>query len=170
MVSIFNNLEKNIILNESIRENGGGTLSNEKYIDGKSKEFYSKFVGKIDDLGNIEYNLKSNENRIIRVPASYARKSLKLVNYALESKGVPEFKARVEKSDVVGNMYIPEEISNIIGRGRKIGSLKSRKTVDKIYFTSCLHQCYNELPLSTGEKRYTLIRQTEFFKDILNTL
>lgn len=167
---MFNNLERNLILNESIHESGGGTLSNEKYIDGKSKEFYSKFVGKIDDLGNIEYNLKSNENRTIKVPASYARKSLKLINYALESKDIPEFKARVEKNDVVGNIYIPEQILEIIGKGKKIGSLKSRKAVDKIYFTSCLHQCYNELPLSTGEKRYNLIRQTEFFKNILNSL
>ncbi len=171
MITILNDLGMG--LHQHVYECGqmGGMYSKKSESDiDYNQNRYKKRFGEIDGLGNIEYILRSDDSRKIKVPLKYAIKSSKLVNYALESKGVSEFNAKLYRNEEVENVYIPDKINEIIGEDKRIGSDKSRKLIDKIYFETCLHQGYDELISSRGNEKLETMQHIEFFKGILNSL
>lgn len=163
MMNSFNVLEK------SVQE--CGAVAGIHYSSANpNKESYTKRLGNIDKLGNVEYPFKSNENRKVKVPLEYAKKASKLVNFALESKELKEFNAKIKINEDFEKVYVPEKITEIIGKGKKIGSNNSRKLMDEVYLTACLHQCYDELTSNSGLERLETMKNAEFFKKILESL
>ena len=185
MMNTFNSLEGNLQMH--VHECGEvcGMYSGNTYSHGNSnghynKEIYKKIIGEVDALGNVKYRFKSDESRTVKVPVKYAKNASKLVNFALESKEFSELKARILSNKELANLYIPEEIHGIIGKGNKIGSKKSRKLIDRIYFETCVGMCTDELSRMDGwalknrihrkDERNLSIKQIEFFKNILESL
>ena len=182
-MNTFNSLEGNLQMHVHECGEVGGMYSG--HSNGNSngnynKELYKRILGEVDELGNVKYNFKSNESRTARVPVKYAKNASKLVNFALESKEFSELKARIQSNEELAKMYIPEKIEGIIGKGKKIGSTKSRKLIDRIYFETCVGMCTDELSRMDGwvlknrihrkEERADSIKQIEFFKNILENL
>ncbi len=173
MMNTFNSLEGNLQMHVHECGEVGGMYSG--HSNGNSngyynKEIYKKVLGEVDELGNVKYKFKSDESRTVKVPVKYAKNASKLVNFALESKEFSELKARILSNKELADMYIPEDIRSIIGKGNKIGSKKSRKSIDEIYFSACLHQCYDELVANSGKQRLDTIKQIELFKTTLESL
>lgn len=182
-MNTFNSLEGNLQMHVHECGEVGGMYSG--HSNGNSngnynKELYKRILGEIDEFGNVKYKFKSDESRTVKVPVKYAKNASKLVNFALESKELSELKARIQSNEELAKMYIPEKIEGIIGKGKKIGSTKSRKLIDRIYFETCVGMCTDELSRMDGwvlknrihrkEERADSIKQIEFFKNILESL
>lgn len=183
MMNTFNSLEGNLQMHVHECGEVGGIYSghsNGNSNQNYNKEIYKKILGEVDELGNVKYKFRSDESRTVKVPVKYAKNASKLVNFALESKEFLELKARILSNEELANLYIPEEIRGIIGKGKKIGSKKSRKLIDKVYFETCIGMCTDELSRMDGwalknrihrkDERVESIKQIEFFKNILESL
>lgn len=168
-MNTFNSLEGNLHMHVHECGEVGGIYSG--HSNGNyNKEIYKKILGEVDEMGNVKYTLKSDESRTVKVPVKYAKNASKLVNFALESKEFSELKARILSNEELAKVYVPEKIEGIIGKGKKIGSKNSRKLIDEIYFSACLHQCYDELVANEGKQRLDTIKQIELFKTTLESL